>query len=141
MRKVSWNTAPQWADQFGYIGLNNYPAWSNKHQYEFTTVVHNPVCSYDDSNPSEWSYSDFKLAESRPDVVITQSSELLPDETYTIRLDSDSMNEAVVKFLVILYKDNHVFDQGSIHNSILQVIEYCTTVSEYDSILAELGIE
>lgn len=65
-----------------------------------------------------------------------------PEETYTIKLDADSMNEAVVKFLVQCYKDNQMFrEDDGIQDSILDVVRYCTTASEYDRILAELGVE
>lgn len=78
----------------------------------------------------------------RDPLVKTESSELLPDETYTIKLDSDSMNEAVVKFLVQCYRDNQKFrEDDGIQDSILDVLKYCSTESEYDSILTELGIE
>lgn len=65
----------------------------------------------------------------------------MQDELYTIKLDADSMNEAVVKFLTQCYRDNQMFrEDDGIQDSILDVVRYCTTESEYDSILAELGI-
>lgn len=64
----------------------------------------------------------------------------MQDDTYTIKLDFDSMQEQVVKFLVTLYKDNREFDDGSIHDSLLQVIDYCTTRDQYAIVKAELWI-
>ena len=65
----------------------------------------------------------------------------MQDELYTIKLDFDSMQEQVVKFLVTLYKDNREFDDGCIKDSILQVIDYCTTRDQYAIVKVELGID
>lgn len=70
---------------------------------------------------------------------ITLKEDSMQEETYTIKLDLDSMNEVVVKFLVTLYKDNREFDDGCIKDSILQVIDYCTTRDQYAIVKVELG--
>lgn len=137
MTKTNWNEAPQWADQFGKVGSVDLEVWTNGARYKYLESGKEFDFGFDG-----FPHEDFTLLERRPDIVITQTSELLPEETYTIKLDSDSMNEAVVKFLTQCYRDNQMFrEDDGIQDSILDVIRFCTTASEYDSILAELGIE
>ena len=66
----------------------------------------------------------------------------MSDDYYTIKLDHEDMTGAVVKFLVQCYEDERNSDDNDeILKSMLNVIRYCTTQSEYATVLERLGIE